>query len=180
MSDKTLEEFKRFVEDCRKRELPDVIENASVTYATVLLKNLFIFAKEKRRPVQIVSGRLLCDAFDELIEDIKAVLALGLRVDVITMCPAANLANNTFYSVVHNDPYGRTASLNKDDEAEGHFCIVGNAYRMEVNNRAGTALASFNDKNGLAVPILRDRFKKLWEEATGGEADGRDNSNNVH
>lgn len=165
---KSLGEFQARVEFCRRHKLPDILVNASTDYAAVLLENLFAFAKDEHESeIRILSGCLFSVVYDKLVGKVTDALNAGCPVRVITLCPSAEVEHTPFYKAVRDHARGSVMSLGLDINSERHFITVGDsAYRLETDDRASTAIASFNDKNGV-VPQLKSKFEGLWRQRGG-------------
>ena len=52
------DDYARYVEDCRRRKLPKIIENSSTAHAKIVVKNLLILAKAENQDIRLLSGRV--------------------------------------------------------------------------------------------------------------------------
>jgi len=162
-------EFSKYVEKCRKHRLANIIENTSKDHAVILLRNLMGFAKDQKTNIQMVSGRLSPEVYDDLINDAKLVLDSGCSIEILTLCTEEDLDGNNFSDFVRGHKAGSVTALGTPDKEIAHFFLTGNAYRVEVDDTIKKAYASFNDKDGLIVGMLRKEFAELSTHGLGGE-----------
>ena len=169
----TLSDFQSKVEYSRKHKSSDILLNASTDYAAILLENLFEFAREAADEIQILSGSLFPNVYDKLVPHITNALNDGCSVRVIVLCDLAHVAQTQFYKSVKGHERGQVVTLGQEAGRHNHFVVVGNsAYRLETDDSASTAIASFKDSNGI-VPQLKNKFEKLWGKTNGRSHDAR-------
>jgi hypothetical protein len=165
------------VEDARTRKLPRILVNTSSEHAKIIIKNLFIFAKEENKEVKLLSGILNDLTYTPLVPYVQQVLEAGVRVRVIAIAGREKLEQNRFFSVVTQHVNGSTCALNQTISSISHFCLVGDtAYRLELNDQTKEAYACFNDADKLTTSMLDKTFEEKWKECTRGEdnnGDGR-------
>lgn len=167
-ADVSTDDFAVYVERCRKQRLPTVIENASIEHAAILIKNLLTAAGEDKSEVSIVSGQLAEKFYGPLTKNIEAVMEAGCSVKVIALCEQDLVFGNPFFSAVNNHSLGKGLALPGANADAVHFLVAGNTYRVEVDDEAKKAYASFNDQDGVMTNILRETFTGLWKRALGG------------
>lgn len=157
-----MDEFEKMVRECRIKELPRVIENASIEHALTLFENLFDMAIEKSRDVRIVSGCLTEGFYSKLIDRALKAMDAGINVKVVVLDPShLEKDKNTFYKTIDGHRHGEVSTLSlKTEHYMPHFIVVGTeAYRLETDDKKKTAVACFKDS--AIAPQLVNLHKRL-------------------
>ncbi len=153
------DEFTRLVEKCREGKLPDIIENASIDHAFVLLENLLIAARTELKPVLLVSGSFMPSFYNKLLPELERVLAAGCSVRGIAVDHGARIEGNRFLEML--DKRGGVKLM--PGAPMLHFACVGDTgYRIEIDAEKKTAQACFNDQGGTITTVLRTIFEQAW------------------
>jgi len=155
-----MDSYIKYVEECRKKRLPNIIRNSSLLHAEELIKSLIGFATDKKLPIRIVSGSL----YEGFWSPVKSLLekylkeaknAQSLEIIIIDAYKQKTLESNPVYQLLQD--YSR---IPEDEPAckiykginkrlvvnQPHYLLVGNeAYRKERRQNRAIATASFND-----------------------------------
>ena len=162
--------YENKVEQARKTESDEILENLSITHAYVVVHNLFQMAAEKGLDVKIVSGTLNAECYnEELTKLARKILDNGNNIEVLyTLQPKDSEGNlqkldksSPFYKLISE----KKCFLKHADEDAKHFIIVGDqAFRVETNTHIMKAYLSFNSP--IATKHLQSIFTRLKAEAT--------------
>lgn len=163
-------DYEAYVEDCRIRHLPAIIENTSSVHARVVIKNLFALAKDTHENVYLVTGILNDETYSPMQPEISAIMESGSSFNVITLCSEDQLLENRVYKIIKDHKNGNVWSLNEPITSATHFLLIGNTgYRFEVDDMTKTAYACFNDRHGLITSVLAREFNEMLARHASGE-----------
>lgn len=139
------DDFFEFVEKKRKEKSTELIYNASIDHATVLMQQLFQVAIDEKKDVKIISGDLKNEFYEKLIVDIDKVFDAGCKVSLIILnSNNNNLDNNAFANACKNNKNGMLKQQTNDQIVCPHFMLVGNeAFRLETDHEQSKATACF-------------------------------------
>jgi hypothetical protein len=151
------------VEAYRKGKSTYILQNNSIEHATIVIRNLLIFAGEHKLPVRLLSGELFPEVYDGLVPEASDAIRQGCDIRVITMCGASDLAHNKFYhAVIAGRSKDAVLTLGEPVESRQHFMLVGDkAYRVEDDHNTKRAYACFNDENAIMTAPLGCQFEKI-------------------
>lgn len=145
------EDFARMVKHYADTDSTEVIENASMEHALILVRYLFIKASQKSKEVRIVSGRLFEPFYSRLIDTIGQVLEKSKVV--VLILAADQIKGNSFVNRVKEHPNGKVGVLDMAPDLLSHFVVVGDrSYRIEMDDERKMAHACFNDS--IVAPSL--------------------------
>jgi len=158
--------FEAIVESCRRYRKFQMIDNASVRHASVLVENIIVAAMENEHPeervVHIVSGNLDAEVYGVHADLAESALAQGVRFKVILTRGDDKTSLNPFFAKLFAKT-GQGVSIEHWDRkgAEpSHFILAGrSAYRLELDHDTKKARANFNDPK--VGTYLLACFKKI-------------------
>lgn len=141
--------FEKRVKECRKKRLPDILENCSEDHALFLFKELLDEAKEKKEPVKIISGNLKDEFYNKLVREVEN---LPEEASVrLTVLKNRNFSENNFIKTVAGKKNGHVLVAKDGESLQNdifHLVLVGDKkFRVETDHDKATALASFNSPN---------------------------------
>ena len=141
----TVDSFERMVKHYANTESTEVIENASMEHAQILMRYLFRKAVQRSEEVRIVSGRLYEPFYSRLVDAIDAVLRTT-KVTVLVFA-ADHIKDNSFAKRVREHSNGKVGVLDMHPDLLSHFVVVGDSsYRLELDDKRKMAHACFNDR----------------------------------
>jgi len=167
MTQSSPDKFETLVVECREKNLPITIHNASKRHALTLFKNLFQAAIVNTEPVKIVSGNLDDDFYNDLDEDLKKCLDKDISVEVFAL-NHRDLQSNKFAQTLITHKNGTFNQFPIDEKVQSpHFILVGeNKYRAETDHVQAKAIASFNNSSvGETLSQLFSELKEQFERA---------------
>lgn len=163
-----MKSYAEIVEKARKTKSSRILANSAPNHANILIKNLFISAREDEEKVRIVSGKFAQNVYDESVA-VEVTKALGAKIEfdvILTDVEAGEMAGNPVYEAMKNNT-NATITFAKDTFGKAsHFVLVGNSkYRLEANPEKISAIASFNDPSTGA--LIGSLFKSAHEILAG-------------
>lgn len=143
------ESFEDYVKRCAENEEADSIHNASIRHAKIIIEELFKSAIRNGEDIKIVSGRLLNEFYEDLIEPAREVLKHS-RIEIIVLdATKEEMQGNDFFRLVNEHDRG-SAIVSRIGDAnayQAHFVLVGDRrYRIEIDDGKKDAIASFNNE----------------------------------
>lgn len=167
MSETANDSFVRMVKRLARRGSDQIIENASIEHARVIIECLLDEALKRKEEVRIASGRLEESFYSKLTGKAKEALTAGSTVDVVVLdADREHLKENSFCRAVQGSSRGNVYFVH-DEDLTPHFVVTGGRrYRVEVDDARKKAMACFNDdSNG---KMLVDIHKRLVKKAKAG------------
>lgn len=158
------DEFTKLVEQCRKHESTQLIENAAWEHALTLFRNLIQIATDKGEPIRIISGNLHKKFYSELVQPIHDYLqSEKANLEVIVLNVNDNeQAVHPFIEEVDKSERANLITVNEENGSfsSPHFIVVGDKrFRLETDHEQTKAIASFN--NPEIAEFLDTLFRKL-------------------
>ena len=160
--------FEDYVKGCARHENADIIQNASISHAKIIVDQLFESAIRHGENIRMASGRLLPEFYSDIIDKAKKVLSQRIRISVVVLDSTEDdLRDNKLYSVVVNDPHGEVLTSRGSMTGEQvHYVLVGEKrYRVEIDDKTKEAIASFNDPR--IGGLLADAHKRYTQMLQG-------------
>lgn len=152
-----MDNYIEYVEECREKQLPDVIENSSLVHAKVIVESLILFATEHKKPIYIISGSLYENFWNPMISGLeKYFKEVGKKayvelVVINAFDPKLVLKDNAVYQLLKSFESTKQSVIHEGIRKsivanQAHFILVGNqAYRREKGQNRAVATACFND-----------------------------------
>ncbi len=141
--------FEKKVDRCKRKELSDIIENASRDHAKYLVKALLDKAIKKNEPIRIVTGTFDGDFYKGLVDAFSACTEKNIPISVIVLDKEFNPASHPMAKLIDSGNIRLlTIADDKIEEASTapHFILVGDRrFRLETDHDQAKAVASFND-----------------------------------
>ena len=162
------ETFEDFVKHCAENDKPDMIENASIEHALIIVKHLLDAARRHGEDVRIVSGRLLQSFYSELAGKATAIMDEGVKIGVVVLDKSdAELQDNDFYNAIKDHDNGDVKVVS--NKTAIHFVVSGiHRYRVEVDDEKKKAIVSFNDATiGKLLGSIYDSLNSATSAAHG-------------
>jgi translation initiation factor 2B subunit (eIF-2B alpha/beta/delta family) len=155
--------FKQIVEKSRRNESTQVIKNASISHARVLIENLLCEAADRKEDVRIISGCLSKDFYNNLVSVLENALEKGVSVRTVVLNGRDRLAGNLFAEMIEQHDNGTLTVLDLDVDVAPHFIVVGNKrYRLETHDGHAKAIACFNDEQlGGLLSNIYSQYEEL-------------------
>ena len=170
MSGTANDSFVRMVKRLARRGSDQIIENASIAHARVIIECLLDEALKRKEEVRIASGRLEESFYSKLTGKVEEAMTAGSTVDVVVLdADREDLKENSFYRAVQDNSSRGHVHFVHDENLTPHFVVTGGRrYRVEVDDERKKAMACFNDdSNG---KMLVDIHKRLVKKAEAGSA----------
>jgi hypothetical protein len=160
-----MDEYEKLVERCRENRTSKRIENASITHARVLFRNLFTAAlnipEDEPKVVLIQCGTALDTFYSDFVDNVTNVMNSGVHVWMLVSDGSIDCSAHRFLSVVDKHPKGHLRYMGEGSDERFHFVVVGSsAYRIETNTSNIEAFANFNEP--VLAAFAKDIFDRNW------------------
>lgn len=167
--------FDKKVDECRKDEKSDLIDNAAINHALYLFQNLFEVAAENEEKVRLVSGTLNNDFYSELTNKLEACIDKGVDVEVMLLNGDAEMEGNSFLDKVKEYAKGRVLTAKRGKNVPGaHMLLIGDEakrFRLELDHEQTKAIASFNNPSmGEALNVIYDSLRESLDSSNSSAA----------
>ena len=142
------ESFEDYVKRCAENDEADSIHNASIRHAKIIIRELFESAIRHEEDVKIVSGHLLDEFYQDLVEPAGRILDKSSIKAVVLESTKEELEDNELFQLVNEHPRGEVVVRDpvEDPGKWTHFVLAGDRrYRIEIDDGKKDAIASFND-----------------------------------
>ncbi len=157
--------FEEIVEYCSKENSKQVLTNASIAHAHILVARLIKDAAKHKEDIRIVTGCLYKDFYNGLVDELDAALQNGCVINVVVLKKSpSELDGNNFVKKLGEYNNAELIFLDIGADDLPHFIVVGNKrYRLEMDDKQKKAIACFNDEHlgsslvKLHASILRRR-----------------------
>jgi len=151
--------FSKAVKECREKESPRVLENASIEHAKELFVNLIEEGQSKKEDIAIVSGNLNREFYSQLVPVAKEALKTGINISLLIADPSVDTEGHPFVNVLL-DGGGSVYKARTSLIDTSHFIVVGEKrFRLETDHAQTKALACFN--NAEVGKVLNKAFVTL-------------------
>ncbi len=162
MSTPATSEFVKLIQECRETKSTRLIYNASIEHARDLFVELFKEAEEIEGSVNIVSGFLTEDFYNQFSDTVKRIIAKGIPVRLAVLDPEVDLKKHAFATSI-KDSGGKLFQSDRKIKTP-HYILVGDrGFRLETDHDNAKAVASFN--NPEIAKMLNVHFHNFTQQA---------------
>lgn len=148
---KTNDSFELKVDNCRKNESDELIQNAAWDHAVYLFKNLLEVAAEKKESVRLISGHLNNKFYSELSDVLQKCIDANVKFELIVLDDEIDEQKNNFLQILQNYHNGEVYILPAGYKFSApHMLLVGDKakrFRLETDHSQTKAVASFNNSS---------------------------------